>query len=151
MIQIRIADAADAEAISRVVIRSLRESNAGDYHPDHIAGLVEGFSPEGVLARMKGRTTFVAIKGDEIVGTASLGDGRVHTVFISPDLQKQGVGAALMARVEALAQTRAIPLLTVRSSITAEGFYQKLGYQPVREEVFGLERTIIMSKLFPSP
>jgi hypothetical protein len=51
MIQIRIADAADAEAISRVVIRSLRESNAGDYHPDHIAALVAGFSPAGLLER----------------------------------------------------------------------------------------------------
>lgn len=146
MIEIRIAEATDAEAISAVVIRSLRESNADDYHPDHIAGLVEGFSPAGVLERMKGRTTFVAVLSGEIVGTASLGDGRVHTVFISPDLQKRGIGAALMARVEALAHTRATPLLTVRSSITAEGFYQKLGYQPVREEVFGLERTIIMEK-----
>lgn len=146
MIEIRLADAADAEAISRLVIRSLRESNAGDYRPDHIAGLVAGFSAEGVSERMKGRTTFVAIQGGEIVGTASLGDGRVHTVFINPDLQGRGIGAALMAQVEALAQTRAIPLLTVRSSITAEGFYQKLGYHPVREEVYGLERTIIMSK-----
>jgi GNAT superfamily N-acetyltransferase len=146
LIEIRIADAEDAEAISSLVIRTLRGSNVGDYDPDHIATLVAGFSPMGVLERMTGRRTFVALRVGEVVGVASLGDRRVHTVFISPELQKQGIGAALMARVEALAQTCGMISLTLRSSKTAEGFYQKLGYQSLRVEMSGLEQTIVMNK-----
>lgn len=144
--EIRLAKLADAAEISALVIRSLRESNAGDYPSDHIEMLVSGLSPEGMLERMSGRTTFVAILDGSIIGTAGLGDARVHTVFIHPRHQGEGIGAALLNAVEALGRVKAFKTLTVRSSITAEGFYQRLGYRSVEEELYGALRTIVMTK-----
>ena len=143
---IRVADLADAAEICAVVVRSLRQSDAQDYHPDYIEELVASFSLAGMLERMRGRTTFVASLEGVVVGTAALGDARVHTVFIHPDHQGRGIGAALMAEVEALACDRAVPTLTVHSSIAADGFYQRLGYRAVGEERYGAGRTIIMTK-----
>jgi hypothetical protein len=39
-----------------------------------------------------------------------------------------------------------VATLSVQSSITAEGFYKKLGYVAVGEKVSGTERTIMMEK-----
>ena len=37
-------------------------------------------------------------------------------------------------------------MLTVPSSVTAEPFYAKLGFRPVRDSYHGEERTIIMER-----
>ncbi|KAA0968830.1 hypothetical protein [Pseudomonas sp. ANT_H12B] len=42
-----------------------------------------------------------------------------------------------------------IEALRVRSSITAEGFYSRLGYRKVHDEFHGAERTIIMQRRLP--
>ncbi len=44
--QIRPATAADASAISQVIIQSLRQSNALDYPPDIIEQVEKSFSTE---------------------------------------------------------------------------------------------------------
>jgi hypothetical protein len=50
-----------------------------------------------------------------------------------------------------LAFQRKIAKLTVPSSITAEGFYQKIGYVKLRETYEGVEKITIMSKvIYPS-
>jgi len=55
-------------------------------------------------------------------------------------------GAGLMAVIEDLARARSVTTLHVQSSITAEGFYKKLGYVAVNEKFHGAERTIMMEK-----
>ena len=52
----------------------------------------------------------------------------------------------LMNYLEEVARKENIFCLTVSSSITAEGFYRKLGYSVLRNEYYGEERTIIMEK-----
>lgn len=89
------------------------------------------------------------MKGEEVVGTASLDGAVVRTVFISPGMQGQGVGTRLMAEVELIARSKGVTLLTVPSSVTAEAFYAKLGFQAVRDSYHGDERTIIMERLLP--
>lgn len=37
-------------------------------------------------------------------------------------------------------------MLTLQSSLTATGFYDRLGYRAVREHLHGEERTIVMEK-----
>lgn len=46
--EIRQALEMDAEAISAVIIASLRETNAKDYSPDIIDRIAENFSPTAV-------------------------------------------------------------------------------------------------------
>ena len=145
-IEIRPATVADAEGICRVAIRTLRETNARDYTPDVIARLVAGFSAQRIAAFVASRPFYVALAHDTVVGTANLDGTAARAVFVDPDQQGQGIGADLMAVIEDLARARSVTTLHVQSSITAEGFYKKLGYVAVGEKFHGTERTILMEK-----
>ncbi|PNQ90616.1 GNAT family N-acetyltransferase, partial [Pseudomonas gingeri NCPPB 3146 = LMG 5327] len=84
--------------------------------------------------------------GERIVGTASLDGEVVRTVFVAPDLQGRGVGQALMDEVVRYAVEAGVSLLKVPSTVTAEGFYARLGFQAVGDTWHGEERTIIMER-----
>ena len=104
---------------------------------------------ERVALLIANRRAYVAIAHGVIVGTASLQDSAIRTVFVDPDYQANGIGTRLVDMIEKVARASSIPKLNVPSSLTAEGFYRKLGYHAVREELHGHERTIIIEKHFP--
>nr|WP_320203794.1 GNAT family N-acetyltransferase [Agrobacterium rosae]MDX8305711.1 GNAT family N-acetyltransferase [Agrobacterium rosae] len=67
------------------------------------------------------------------IGTTRLdlrsgGRAIVRLVAIAPDFQRQGHGAAMMARLENMARSLGIGELLVHSALDAVGFYQKLGF-----------------------
>lgn len=143
---IRRATAQDAAAISQVIIQSLRQSNARDYPPDVIAQVEKNFAPQSIFALLGQRQVFVATIDHQVVATASLDRDVVRSVFVHPEHQGSGLGSKLMATLQSAAQGANIEVLHVPSSITAEGFYLKLGFQKVRDEFHGAERTIIMER-----
>ncbi len=150
-IQVRSARADDAGAISAVILAALRETNARDYSRDIIERVEKSFSPAAVSELMARRTMFVAMQAEQLVGTASL-DGRVvRSVFVRPDVQGQGVGTRLMAEIEQTARDRGVAVLTVPSSVTAEPFYERLGFTAVRDSYHGEERTIVMERSLTDP
>jgi N-acetylglutamate synthase-like GNAT family acetyltransferase len=144
--RVRPAREDDADEISAVILRTLRETNAKDYAREIIERIEHSFSPSAVLGLIGKRTVFVAAIGSRVVGTASLDGSVVRTVFVSPDVQARGVGKLLMAEVERTARVRNIPSLTVPSSLSAETFYVQLGFRAVRDSYYGEERTIIMER-----
>lgn len=143
---IRRATLADAEAISHVIIQSLKKVNAKDYSESVINSVIKNFSTEQIATKMKLRKIFVITEKDQIIGTASLEGNMVRTVFVLPSKQGKKSGALLMHYLEEVARKENISCLTVSSSITAEGFYRKIGYNALRDEYYGEERTIIMEK-----
>ena len=145
--EIRRALARDADAVSRVIIGALRETNTKDYTADIIARVERSFSPDAVAELIDRRDVFVAVRSDGIVWTASLDRQSVRTMFVAPDLHGRGIGRALIQTIESLARRRKIAVLQVPATITAAAFYGKLGFQPVREEFHADERTIIMEKV----
>ena len=143
---VRAARAEDAAAISKVIIAALRESNALDYPPEVIAQVEQNFAAPQILSLMSQRQVYVAIDDQIVVGTASLDQQVIRSVFVAPEQQGKGIGKLLMARIESVAATHGLKELRVPSSITAEGFYALLGFQKVRDEFHGAERTVIMFK-----
>ena len=143
---VRAARAEDAAAISKVIIAALRESNALDYPPEVIAQVEQNFAAPQILSLMSQRQVYVAIDDQIVVGTASLDQQVIRSVFVAPEQQGKGIGRLLMARIESVAATHGLKELRVPSSITAEGFYALLGFQKVRDEFHGAERTVIMLK-----
>ena len=144
--QIRRAEARDANDISRVIVRALRETNARDYAPEIIARLERSFTPSAVAQQIARRDVFVALIDDRIVGTASLEGQVIQTVFVSPEVQGRGVGRLLMQVVEATARAHQVAVLRLSSSITAETFYAGLGFKAVGDAFYGDERTIVMEQ-----
>lgn len=87
---IRPAPEEDADEISAVILRALRETNAGDYTGEIIERVERSFSPSAVLQLIGKRTGFVAAVGSRVVGTASPDGSVVRTVFV--DVQARGIG-----------------------------------------------------------
>lgn len=143
---IRAANFDDAEDISKLIIKTLQESNIKDYSTKIIEEVIESFSPTKITSRMAQRQIFIAIEQNQIIGTASLEDNMVRSVFVLPSKQMKKIGLQLMNHLENIAKEQNIQHLTVPSSITAEAFYRKLGYKTIGEEYYGEERTIIMKK-----
>lgn len=143
---VRPATSRDAAAISRVVLAALRESNSQDYPPDVIAQVEQSFSPEAISSQLMKRRVFVALLGEHVIGTAGLDGDVVRSVFVDPAHQKGGIGRHLMDVIHATAALAGIGAVRVPSSITAERFYTALGYQKIRDEFHGAERTIVMEK-----
>jgi len=146
VISIREAHPEDSSAISTLIIAAIKETNAEDYPASVIEKLSESFSPRQIASRMLVREMYVSVKDGKITGTASLDKNTVRSVFVAPRLQGFGIGLALMKHIERLATLKKIRELTVPSSITAEGFYKRMGYEKVREEFEGVEKIIIMRK-----
>lgn len=143
---IRSACSCDAEGISRVIVAALRGTNARDYSEAVIARVEQSFSSAAVSNLLMRRLVFVALDQGSIVGTASLDEQVVRTVFVAPEYQGHGIGRALMAQVERAAVEKGVTVLAVPSSVTAEPFYAKLGFSPVRDTYHGEERTIVMER-----
>lgn len=144
--QIRNAMNADAPAISRIIISTLRESNAQDYSSEIINQVEQSFSPQAILRLLTQRQVFVAILESHVVATASLDQDVVRSVFVEPAHQGKGIGRQLMTKIQSIAITEGLNLLRVPSSITAEGFYASLGFKKIRDVFHDSEHTIIMSK-----
>ena len=144
--EIRRAQPADAEGISRTIVRAIEISNAVDYPPHVITAVVKNFTPPHVLMHLAERHVVAAIVSGNVVGTASLHGRIVRSVYVDPDHQGTGIGAKLMEAVERVAKCQSISRVSVPSSITAEGFYRSLGFTAVGEQHHGDERTIVMEK-----
>jgi GNAT superfamily N-acetyltransferase len=144
--EIRPALPSDAEQISRVIVRALHETNGRDYPAHVVTAVAENFSPERVAEKLAARRAYVATVDGMVVGTGSL-DGRViRSVYVDPTCQGKGIGTRLMDVLEGLARDQSVSTISVPSSITAEGFYRRLGFVFVRDQFHGDERTITMKK-----
>ena len=143
---IRNATADDVPVISDLIRRTVRLSNARDYPAEIVELIVANFAPDKVAQRMSERDVFVCQTDGRIVGTISLGGSRLHSMFVEPRLQKSGIGARLVAHLEAHALTAGVNELQLSSSLTARGFYERLGYRLVRFEEREDGSTFLMSK-----
>ncbi|WP_288501557.1 GNAT family N-acetyltransferase [Pseudomonas sp. UBA5568] len=144
---IRAASVLDAESISRVILAALRHSNAADYDAATLARVARAFTPQAVVQLLDRRVVWVALESDVVVATASLEKSVVRSVFVDPSYQRQGLGEQLMGYIEQEARDTGVRQLQVPSSLTAQGFYARLGYTAVREVRHGDERTVVMAKV----
>jgi GNAT superfamily N-acetyltransferase len=121
---------------------ALRETNARDYPASVIDRLILTL-PERIASKLEEWLAYVALVDGQVVGTASLNGQTVSSVFVHPDYQRRGIGTKLMDAVEQAAQSNS---LGVQTSITAQPFYAKRGFAVIREDFYGEERRIAMSK-----
>ena len=144
---IRAACLDDAAAISTLVRRTVRISNGKDYPAHSIELIVANFAADKVGERMAERDVFVCQQGDRVVGTIALGGDRLRTLFVDPELQRAGIGARLVDHLEAHARKAGVRELTLSSSLTARGFYERLGYRLIELQEHDGVSTFLMAKL----
>src|SRR5215207_2696166 len=128
MVTIRTFEPRDAEAVSALIRRTMRESNSRDYPLDQLQPLIDYFSPEKVRRLGQERVCLVAEANGQTIGTAALDGAELATFFVLPEYQGQGIGAQLLTAIEAQARRQGITHITVDSSLTGAAFYARMGY-----------------------
>ncbi len=145
--QIRKFRKEDTRKVSNLIIKCLKEVNSKDYSKKIINFMCRHFSSKKIIDISKKRQIYVAVKNNEIIGTASLKKNVILSVFVNPAMHRKQIGKRLMRKIEQQAMKKGYKSVELPSSLTAFDFYKKLGYKKVREKYeknFG--KTIIMKK-----
>lgn len=84
-----------------------------------------------------GMHRLVALLDGRVVGYGCLierdAEAQVRQMSVSPDLQRGGIGTAVMRGLIDRAAERGFPRVCLNSRATAETFYQRLGFRTVSE------------------
>ncbi len=137
-----VQDLPEILALQKLAYRSEAEIY-GDYGipplTQTLSSLTEDFGCQSMLKAVKGDQIIGSVRAYEKDGTCHIGRLAVH-----PELQGHGIGALLMAAIEAhFATAKRYELFTGHRSTRNLHLYQKLGYKPFRTESFHNGLTLI--------
>ena len=157
MIEIKEYDETYVEQISTIIIRNLLEINVKDYGVEKVQEMAKDFTVEKLKDALKNRKkVFVAIKNNEVVGTAGIDvswynpdEYYILTVFVKPENHGEGIGRLLIKAIEDYAIHSNFKKLIIPASITAHEFYYKLGYRyKDNQKVLNNDNMYLMEKSF---
>ena len=125
----------DAQAVSGLIITTIRISNVGDYPAELMEELVKTQTPEHVLERASWTHFYVAEEAGEIIGCGAIGpywgredESSLFSIFVHPDHQGKGIGRAIVEALEQDEFALRAKRIEIPASITGLPFYRKLGY-----------------------
>ena len=145
---IRRLQRADLEKVSALISNTLLVTNISDYDLEIIANLSAAFSPDKLERIARKRKIYLYEDNGEIFGTIGVEGDRVYNFFVAPDRQGGGIGRALLEFVEEQARRDGVRKLSVDSSLTAVGFYKRMGYTRTgHQEDTRLGWTVTMERL----
>ncbi len=144
----------DAEPVSSMIARTLREVNIRDYSAEAIEDLVLRMQPGDILQRASWTHFYVVADGEKIVGSGAIGpywgktdESSFFTIFVLPEYQGQGIGRRIIETLEKDEYFLRANRIEVPASITAVPFYLKMGYTykngitaPDEEDLLRLEK-----------
>jgi GNAT superfamily N-acetyltransferase len=132
--EIRLAQADDADEACAVVRRSIVELCHADHQGDapRMAGRLGKKKVENMRRWIVESHVFVAVEHDRILGVGAITpSGQVTLNYVSPDARFRGVSKALLRRLEQQAAQLGAAAVTLRSTATAHRFYAAAGYRDV--------------------
>ena len=151
---IRRFEPADAEAVSRLIIRTLREVNTRDYSREYIEDTASVMTPGDIVRRAEWTHFYVVLDDEKIVGCGAIGpywdvadEYSLFTIFVLPEYIGKGVGRRIMEMLESDEFFLRAKRVEIPASITGCPFYRKFGYmykngvtEPDEEGLIRLER-----------
>jgi len=72
-------------------------------------------------------------------------DGHISGMYLSADHHGQGVGSAILERMEKDAQEAGVAEMTADSTLPALGFYKSKGYEEVERRILGRAQLEVVS------
>ena len=123
----------DCQALAELFHHTVQTVNAGEYTPEQL----DAWSPGAVDLEGWNRSflehhTLVAEESGRIVGFGDMdGTGYLDRLYVHKDCQGRGIASAICEALERAADTAG---LTTHASITARPFFEKRGWQVVKEQ-----------------
>jgi GNAT superfamily N-acetyltransferase len=125
----------DAEEISALVCRNFIEINSKDYPIYEMQSLAKEYDAEKIRNIASHGHMYVVCKEKMIIGTGSISsfwgsetESILLTIFVLPEYHGQGVGQKIIKTLEQDELFLRAKRIEIPASITACGFYEKMGY-----------------------
>ncbi|MCS7042124.1 MAG: GNAT family N-acetyltransferase [Bryobacteraceae bacterium] len=127
---IRRATLEDRQAIYEIQRSAILETCRRSYPEEDVTVWAGLLSPDSYHA-IHDRYFVVAERGGRILGFGRLDEqeGEVEAIYVSPAAERAGIGSAILRHLEARARECGLKELKVRSTLNAESFYARHGYQ----------------------
>jgi putative acetyltransferase len=126
----------DCKEIVKLFYDTVHTINSTDYK----SAQLDVWAPEEIDAdtwnkSLSSTHTVVVESNDFIVGFGNLDEtGYLDRLFVHKDFQGQGVATIIADELEKYAQQHGIMVITAEASITAKPFFEKRGYQVVKQQ-----------------
>ena len=131
--KIRAVTVRDIPALQRLIGRSIRQLNAKEHSAESMELVCALFTEERLHRDLNRRDMFILENHELPIGTISLGDGKLHSLFVEAEQAGKGYGSQLVCYIEYFARSRNLRKLSLNSSLTAVPFYEKLSYIKLNE------------------
>ena len=125
----------DAMELAEVIAETLRVSNSKDYPDSFIEYNIVSHSAEALIERASSSHMYVACDGAQIIGCGAIAgywgsttESILLTIFVLPSYQGKGVGRSIIDTLERDEYFLRANRIEIPASITALGFYKKMGY-----------------------
>ena len=130
-VRIRPYRAGDGKALADLHRAAILAMAGDGYSPEQLKRWAAGLTNEGYeQAIAEGQVIEVAVgSGDDLLGFCSRTADEVKGLYVHPDHQGQGIGAALLTRAEVALKSFGIRHSKITASIAAAGFYKRQGYR----------------------
>ena len=160
MITVRLASAADADAIGRIQVETWRAAYTG-LMPDEAIAMFDVESRQRMWREGLGRTprpgsaTFVVEDGGEVVGFASVGASRdegaeqeaeLYAIYLHPSRWDRGIGRALLQRAEESMRSsgfRRAMLWVLEGNERGERLYRAAGWEQDGRKIEDFQGTAV--------
>lgn len=144
----------NAEEVSALIAKTLRTVNIKDYPEEYIEANVSSHSADILIERAKEGHMYVVYDDLRIVGCGAIAgywgsttESILLTVFVLPEHQGKGIGKSIILTLEQDEFFLRAKRIEIPASITAVGFYRKMGYdykngvaETDDEQVYRLEK-----------
>ena len=112
--------------------------------------LIQLDSPVSFIMRAREYYTVVLEENGEVLATGGLALNEIRALYVSVTRQRTGLGTRLMEHLEARVDRKKFDLIFLNASLSAEGFYRRLGYRSIRRQAHTFDglplETIYMEK-----
>lgn len=133
--EVRSFQERDAEEVSALVAVTMRTVNIKDYSEEYIEANVLSHSPEVLIERAREGHMYVVCDGPRIVGCGAIAaywgsteESVLLTIFVLPGYHGRGIGRLIIQTLERDEFFLRAKRIEIPASITAVGFYRKMGY-----------------------
>lgn len=134
---IRKAKIEDSVAMSRLVKKTIVEINSPYYTKRQILAWKTMVCANGYKKRIKigNRYFLVAESNDKVVGVGVFNQEKkmISGMYVAHNLVGRGIGRKIIVALEKKAKKLDIKKITLNSSLSADGFYKRLGYRRIRK------------------
>lgn len=132
-IEFRDFKISDAKSVFEIIRDCYENIEIGGHTLNGIIMQIEGNEPEKLIQRANSIKYIIALSQDQIVGVGGYDDNKIHTLFVSRKLHGSGIGSKILDEILKRAKKDRVKNLITWSTIYAETFYKKNGFDFVRE------------------